>query len=117
MSNRFPPAQLQDGKSPEWTCDRCGGDGLFCKCNTPMTEEELELIRLDAYGRPGYRSARGCDTRQAMRLLSEVYRLRDVASASPLPATKVAEKLYPEPKDDAFKTCPPWVNPASVDGQ
>lgn len=28
----FPPVQLQYGKSPEWTCQHCGGDALFCKC-------------------------------------------------------------------------------------
>lgn len=26
----FPPVQLQDGKAPEWTCQQCGGDLLFC---------------------------------------------------------------------------------------
>lgn len=25
-----PPVQLQDGRSPEWTCQICGGDALFC---------------------------------------------------------------------------------------
>jgi hypothetical protein len=26
----WPPVQLQDGKSPEWTCPECGEDLLFC---------------------------------------------------------------------------------------
>lgn len=27
-----PPVRLQDGLAPEWTCDTCGGDLLFCAC-------------------------------------------------------------------------------------
>lgn len=26
----FPPVQLQDGTSPEWTCPECGKDALYC---------------------------------------------------------------------------------------
>lgn len=29
-----PAVMLQDGRSPEWTCPTCGGDGLWCKCTT-----------------------------------------------------------------------------------
>lgn len=32
----FPPIHLQDGKSPEWTCQICGRDALWCKCQTAM---------------------------------------------------------------------------------
>lgn len=31
-AKQHPPVRLQDGKSPEWTCPRCGGDALWCGC-------------------------------------------------------------------------------------
>ncbi len=48
----FPPIQLQDGKSPEWTCQQCGGDALFCGCKrksfTNMATTELEALMATA---------------------------------------------------------------------
>jgi hypothetical protein len=40
-ASRRPPVQLQDGKAPEWTCQQCGGDVLFCGCKLeePAAEE------------------------------------------------------------------------------
>jgi hypothetical protein len=50
--NKFPPVQLQDGASPEWTCPQCGKDLLFCdhpklavsevpeQAKQPMTNDE-----------------------------------------------------------------------------
>lgn len=36
---KYPPVQLQDGKSPEWTCPTCGGDLLWCKHPHPDPAE------------------------------------------------------------------------------
>ena len=37
---KFPPVLLQDGKSPEWTCQSCGGDMLFCGCSKKASEDD-----------------------------------------------------------------------------
>lgn len=36
----LPPVQLQDGKSPEWTCQKCGDDLLFCGCHTKANNDK-----------------------------------------------------------------------------
>lgn len=39
----FPPIQLQDQRSaPEWTCQTCGGDALFCGHGPTLEERGLK---------------------------------------------------------------------------